>query len=376
MDHNTPSQPSTTQSATAPASQPQRLGGALPDWPAFQRGGAMLGQADPIAAPPMHVRWTFKAEGGFDAPAAIVGPTVYIADHATDGQSHLYALDLVSGQPRWTYDSKAGFATAPLVVGGLVMLGDLDGEFHAVDAAGGKGRWTFPAGSAIHSSANLVDGEAVFATDGGKLYRLAADGTARWTFEAGNRVNGAPAVAGGRIFLADCGAKLLAINLDGTRAASIDMGQLTGSSPLILGDRAIVGLNGGLVSAFALGDGREVWTYDKIADQSMVYSSPACAEGIVVIGARDDTVHAMDAATGAGRWTFQTRGDVDGCPVISAHRVYATSADGKLYVLDLTSGTKLWEFTAGAALSAGPAIAEGVVVIADQDGTVYCLDKP
>src|SRR5688500_1935568 len=113
----------------------------------FQGAGPLLGQAEPVGAPPMKVRWTYKTDqqdrASVDAPPTIVGEMVYIAD----ANGTLHAVDLKTGQSRWTYKSTDGFATSPLVYDGKVFVGDLAGIFHAVGVADGKKAWTVDAES-------------------------------------------------------------------------------------------------------------------------------------------------------------------------------------------------------------------------------------
>jgi outer membrane protein assembly factor BamB len=93
-----------------------------------------------------------------------------------------------------------------------------------------------------------------------------------------------------------------------------------------------------------------------------------------VIGGRDKHVHALDAETGAGLWTFPTKARVDASPVIVGTRVFAASLDGNLYLLELASGEEVWTFSAGGAFIASPAVGAGRLVISEDSGLVYAFD--
>ncbi|MBI4486321.1 MAG: PQQ-like beta-propeller repeat protein, partial [Acidobacteria bacterium] len=114
-----------------------------------------------------------------------------------------------------------------------------------------------------------------------------------------------------------------------------------------------------------------LWRYSNPDAGFPYYSSAALHGGRLIVGGRDKLVHAIDAATGKGAWTFATRARVDSSPVVAAGRVYVGSSDGRLYVLDAVSGKKLWEFDAGAGITASPAVAAGRVIVGAQDGRVY-----
>jgi outer membrane protein assembly factor BamB len=116
-----------------------------------------------------------------------------------------------------------------------------------------------------------------------------------------------------------------------------------------------------------------VWRYEHPVRKFPYYSSATLVDGKVILGGRDKMVHAIDARTGKGVWTFTTRSRVESSPAAADGRVYIGSNDGRFYVLEAATGKKLWEYEAGAALSSSPAIGQGKVVIASQDGRVFCF---
>jgi len=82
----------------------------------------------------------------------------------------------------------------------------------------------------------------------------------------------------------------------------------------------------------------------------------------VVVGTAAGDVVAVDAETGAQRWSVSTRGAITTNIAIADGIVYAGSQDTSLYALDLTSGAELWKQTMGAQIMSSPAVADGVVV--------------
>src|SRR3954447_17269203 len=370
-----------TPAADAPANLPAFQGAApRENLPASGGGTPVGGGGEPIAPPPYQVRWQFKA-GDEDKRASIennptiAGDTVYVAD----SNGVLHAIALADGKARWTYKSEGGFATTPLVLKDRIYLGDLDGLLHCITADKGAKLWTFDSEGSIHSSANVSpDGKViVFGNDSAQVFGVDAEsGKKLWEGKGGDRINACPAVGYDAAFFTGCDARLLALNLkDGSERYAIELGGLAPGSPTILEDRIIAATGEGAVLAYSPDGKTQLWKYEDVDQQSaMFYSSPAAAEGIVVLGCRDRQVHAIDAKTGKRAWAFKTRGEVDATAVISDGRVYVPSKDKKLYVLDLKTGNKLWEFTAARAVTAGPAVAGGVIVFGDTAGNVYCLE--
>lgn len=360
------------------------------DYPAFHNGGPLDGVAATIGGPALKLRWKYKAEDdpgtttkpivveegarpSFEASAAIVAGVVYVANKA----GSLIAIDLNTGKRKWLYKSDAPFSAGPAVLNGVVYIGDEDGIFHAVKADTGTKLWTFDAGSGIHSSANFIGDKLVFGDDGADIYCLSTDGKKLWEDKAGDRVNGSPAIGGSpaSAYVSGCDAQLRAITMDGGKERfAKDMGALCPGSPAIAGSKIVVGTDGGKIVCYSEDGQKELWTFDKIDEQAMVYSSPAVCDGIVVAGTRDRNVYGLDVNTGKQIWKFPTRGDVDSSPAISDGRVYIGSKDKHLYVLDLHSGKKLFDFVAGRGITATPAIGEGVVVFGDTGGNLYCLE--
>ena len=362
------------------------------DWPAFHHGGALVGVAEPIGPPPMKVRWTYRSEEtdagpttrpvdsrpSFEASAAIANGRAYVADRA----GHLIALDLKTGTRQWIYTSEAGFSASPAVANGVVYIGDEDGVFHAVNADSGHKLWTFDAGSGIHSSANFDGNRIIFGTDGASIFCLnGADATKIWEARAGDRINSAPAIGAAMAgqpalaYVSGCDQELRALDLsNGKERFAKDLGALCPGSPALLEGKIVVATDGGRVLCLSPDGKQQFWTFEGVENQAMVYASPAVADGIVVVGARDRNVYGLDLASGKPKWKFPTRGDVDSSAVISAGRVYIGSKDKRLYVLDLHTGRKLWDFVASRAILATPAIAEGVLVIGDTGGNLYCLE--
>ena len=348
--------------------------------PAFQGGGPLRGVADPIAPPPYTIRWQLKVGGeekraSIENNPTIAGDTVYVPD--SDGTLHAFAL--ADGKPKWTYKSEGGFATTPLVLNGRIYLGDLDGLLHCVDAAMGAKIWTFDSGTSIHASANASpDGKViVFGNDGAQVFGVDADaGKKRWEGKGGDRINACPAVGNGLAFFTGCDARLLALSLtDGAEKFAAELGGMAPGSPTLLDDRIIAATGEGFVLALSPDGQKQLWKYTDVDEEgAMFYSSPASADGIVVLGCRDRQVHAIHADTGKRAWAFKTRGEVDATAVISDGRVYVPSKDKFLYVLDLKTGKELWKFQAKRAIIAGPAIAGGVIVLGDTAGNVFCLE--
>jgi outer membrane protein assembly factor BamB len=172
---------------------------------------------------------------------------------------------------------------------------------------------------------------------------------------------------------------------------------------------------------------KPVWTYDAGAP---LWAGTSAADGLVLAGADDGQMHALEARTGARRWVFRAGGAirtrttvVNGTAIFQADDgvLYALSVptgqelwrvrvvaapvvrkpsgdptsrydrygsdvtavedhlflgthEGRALCLDARTGAGVWEFKSGDAVLAAPAVAGGRVVFGSFDGHVYALD--
>jgi len=105
-----------------------------------------------------------------------------------------------------------------------------------------------------------------------------------------------------------------------------------------------------------------------------MHSSPAVANGMVYIGARDYQLYAIDEATGVVRWTFKAGSYIDASPIVANNIVYIGSNDGYLYALNAATGKELWQYKTQYAIRCTPAVADGKVFFGGDDYHVRALD--
>lgn len=142
---------------------------------------------------------------------------------------------------------------------------------------------------------------------------------------------------------------------------------------------AYVAYNTG-VFAINTADGSLKWTFPDRADaRKTFFAAPVLtADGQLIVGGYDKTVHSLDPATGVERWAFNgTLNRFVASPAISENRIYAPSADERLYALNL-NGESTWDtpFQAKQALWATPAYdpERDVVYVAGLDRIFYAIN--
>jgi eukaryotic-like serine/threonine-protein kinase len=237
------------------------------------------------------------------------------------------------------------------------------GASHAGSYAGGGTtilglQWRFLTNGDVISSPTVV-GNSVFVGSGdGNMYALdRLTGAKLWSFAAGSAVSSSPAVEGGTVYFGTYDGRFFAVDAR------------TGSLRWRLSTGAVVPFPWGHESG------------DRYT------SSPSVANGLVVFGAGDGHVYAVDATTGKTRWRAATGGRVRGSPALGNGTAFIGSFDGRVYAFDLGTGKLRWRYdTEGATLQSekygfdrrsiqsSPALVNGVVFIGARDGFVYALD--
>jgi outer membrane protein assembly factor BamB len=239
----------------------------------------------------------------------------------------------------------------------------------------------------------LVAGNRVFAlTTSGRLYALRPrDGRTLWSVQVGSQVVSTPAIWGRSIITPGYGAGasfVAAYNVaSGTRrwrtAVPVDdYAQLT--SPTIYGNTVYV--SGGMtIYALSASTGRVIWKSQVTTSSDGLVSGPVAVSGygeFVIAAGMDGRVYALDARTGAVRWSVLAGGGIyHGGPAIYSGIVYVPEGRSgnegggfDIWALQVSNGRVLWHEYAGDDVHVTPAAGAGLVVIGSIDEGILARD--
>jgi outer membrane protein assembly factor BamB len=96
-------------------------------------------------------------------------------------------------------------------------------------------------------------------------------------------------------------------------------------------------------------------------------------EDTIYTGTDAGTVYAVDAATGAVRWSAPAGAGVVASPALAGGTLFVPTADGDLVALDAVTGDVLWSAATGAGQTVQPAVAGGVVFTGSSDGSLHAF---
>ncbi|MCW3089571.1 MAG: metallophosphoesterase [Ferruginibacter sp.] len=209
---------------------------------------------------------------------------------------------------KWVISSAANIISTPAVAGDKVIVGNQNGVLTCFALNDGKQKWSFSTGAAIFSSPAVSAGRLVFGSGDGNIYCVdIKNGKLKWKLETGTAVLASPLIRGDTVFIAGFYHSFLALNLN---------------------------------------NGNILWKFPGI--DGPVVSTPIEYNGMVIFGAWDRNLYAVNSLTGALIWKWNNGSSVRmyspaACiPVAADGVVYVVAPDRYITTIDATSGATLW----------------------------------
>lgn len=249
------------------------------------------------------------AAGAYVFQPAVVGDEIYAAAH--DGAVARYK----DGRAVWSASAGKRLSAGVGSNGKLAVVVTTAGEVVALDAASGAERWRAPIGAEVLAPPAVGEAIVVVRASDSRLIGLdAATGARRWVFQratpplslrsfAGVTLEGSVALAGYP------GGKLVAVSLaNGGQLWELTVATPRGSTELervaditgtpVLGRKDVCAVSyQGRAACFDTGNGNALWSRDFSSSVGMDRDAR-----FVVITDDADTVHGLDASSGAGVW--------------------------------------------------------------------------
>jgi outer membrane protein assembly factor BamB len=280
------------------------------------------------------------------------------------GPEHLGVYES-SAQPTlaavaWKFKTAGKVISSPTVDAHTVYFGSTDHKLYAVNRTDGTLKWSFDTYGAVNSTPAIVNGLVMFGSVDGRFYAVdAATGKQKWIFKtAGESRFTAPGIHG-------------AIPRTEIMADPFDVFL---SSPVVAGEVVYFGSGDHNVYALDIATGALKWKFET---GNVVHASPAVANNVVYIGSWDRNMYALNASSGAMLWKYQTGDDtlihnqvgIASSAAVSNGIVFFGCRDGHFYAVDAKTGAKRWDIDNKMGwVIASPAVANGVVYFPTSDG--------
>jgi outer membrane protein assembly factor BamB len=352
----------------------------LDDWSMFRHDVQRTGTTTSTVSNGM-LLWQFNTGDKIRSSPAIVNGVVY------EGSNNgiVYALNAATGSVIWQYNSGSQVESSAAVVNGIVYVGILwdghNGYVIALNADTGSLIWRFSTNSGIESSPTVVNGIVYIGSYYGYIYALnAANGALIWSYFTGSSTFSSPSIVNGILYQGADNGNVYALNANnGAPIWSFQTGTQVYSTPAVVNDVVYVCSDAGIVFALRASDGSKIWQAPIGSGTDHEDGSPAVANGIVYIGARNG-YYALNTTNGAQIWFFtspysprQFTGYFYSSPAVAGNEVYIGSIDGYLFALNAFNGSIIWSYRTGSFLFSSPAIVNGVLYIGSYDGCIYAL---
>ena len=215
--------------------------------------------------------------------------------------------------------------------------------------------------------------------------------TLRWTFKARGILVAAPVTDGRHVFIGSYDSSFYGLD---PATGKADWKYKTNGpigSTACLGDGKIYFFSGdGALYCLNALTGKRLWSFktlsgalpDRRYDWPDYYqSSPVLDNGFVYFGGGDGRIYAVNAATGALKWSFATGDVVHTRPALANGKVVAGSFDGGLYCINQETGAMIWRFkTTGhryfprGEINGNPLIHNGKIFFGARDYNLYAVD--
>jgi outer membrane protein assembly factor BamB len=252
----------------------------------------------------------------------------------------------------------------------------------ALDGQTGKQLWSYATQGAIVIPPTLGKTQVFVASDIGNTHYLRAvdakNGLLIWQYTRNQppecMCSQASILSGGMLFAQSDGHSLYAFAPSGA-APSKRLWQFPGNgapltSPVVVDGLVVIGSGDHNVYALDAKTGAVKWT----GTTGYVFTAaPAIGDGVVVIGDQGGNIDGFDLRTGKSLWSF-AGGTIDVAAVIAGGTAYIVSEDHSVYALNITNGQQVWQYIMDDYAGFSPVLANNLVVAANRAGQLVALD--
>ncbi|MBI1326821.1 MAG: PQQ-binding-like beta-propeller repeat protein [Alphaproteobacteria bacterium] len=298
--------------------------------------------------------WAAETRPEGEDEAVIPGGIAYASGRifVTSGYSEVLSMDAKTGKILWRHALPAPSRSAPTVADDRVYVVTIDNRLQTLSASSGQLQWEY---QGIMEAAGVIGGASP-AVDGGLV--VAA-------FSSGELV--ALQTQNGAVAWADTLAPVTKI---GGLASLSDIRAL----PVIEGGTVYAISFGGKLVAIDARGGSRIWARDLGGVET-----PYIAGNMLFVLTKDNSLLAIDRATGAIRWTLSLPDYTDKDrkkpivfkgPVLAGDRLLLANSEGEVWEVGVMDGKALRQWDAGSAISVPLIVAAETLYLLNDKGTL------
>ena len=264
-------------------------------------------------------------------------------------------------RPQWRLRLTGSVQAGIAVTGGAVVTASTGGDVAAIRVAAAPGdrgvawRWRARLGPVFRRPGVSRDGRTLFVPSADRyLYALdAGTGLVAWRFAAGAPVLSEPLVTP-QFVVFTAGGRLLAVNTaTGELAWAVPGRGFSAGRAACDGDRVYTAAADGYARAHDLRTGREAWSHRMVSGDLHRVTLYSGWDDVIALGAGTvlaatvSGTQALEAATGAPRWTLPGSTMYPPAVVLGDGTALFTTERGVLSRVSLTDGGTVWQADLG-----------------------------
>lgn len=286
--------------------------------------------------------------------------------------THVYAIDLVTGNERWRYPEEADpaitfYASPALTEDGQLIIGGYNNTLYSLNPKNGQVNWEFEGAEGRYVAGPLVTAEGIFApTTDQNVYAVDFDGQPLWEqpFPTQEEIWARPSadLEHDRIYVSSMDHRIYAIDPQ-TGAEIWKTGDLDGSvvgTPALSQDQELyLGTIAKEMIALQAENGREVWRFSA---EDWVWAGPAIQDDRLYFGDLSGTFYALDRKSSKLIWKIQPGGAIVSTPLVTEEAIYFTNEGGALISVS-PDGAIRWQEDFEGSTYASPVAAEELELI-------------
>ena len=142
-------------------------------------------------------------------------------------------------------------------------------------------------------------------------------------------------------------------------------------TPTYFGDSIFIGAYDNNLYSLNAASGQFIW---KFATEGGIVGKPTVYEGNVYIGSEDQRLYCINLRSGKEIWSYYSNGPIRSSPFIAEGHLFIGSDDAYLHVVNALSGRRAWRVDAGAAIRSTPISVGDYVYFASEAGDLFCVD--
>lgn len=266
----------------------------------------------------------------------------------------------------WSFETGNRIYSDPFIHDNIIYFGSNDNTFYAIDADNGSELWQYQVDANVQSGSAIKD-SIIFFESGNSCYALNKDtGEEIWVYE-NNDPQGAeklddwdyhhatPVIDDSIVYFGFGNGLMLGFDVvTGSieiQTSSIDSIPIR-STPAIYDGMLYFGDWDGIAYCYDINAHDTIWTRKTFTSQpyptfGMLNTKMMVYDSILLMGARNPRIYALNAYTGEQVWTYMVSGGgwISGDPIVEDDVLYIGGSDcNKLFALDVHTGSLLWDF--------------------------------